>query len=135
MAFITWTEDLSVGVQLFDNDHKELVSIANRLHDSISVRSQQAVLSSLLNDLLKYTIYHFSHEEGYMISYGYPDYERHKTEHEALIKKVEDYIVQVESGQSSISLSLMGFLKDWLVNHIMRSDRQYMDFFQKQGVK
>ncbi len=135
MAFITWTDDLSVGVDVFDNDHKELVSIVNRLHDSISVRSQQAILSSLLNDLLKYTIYHFSREEGYMLSHGYPDYESHKIQHEALIKKVEDFADQVSSGKSSISISLMGFLKDWLINHIMKTDREYMEFFAKKGIK
>ena len=135
MAFITWTDELSVGVELFDNDHKELILIANRLHDSITVRAQEAVLSSLLNDLLKYTIFHFGHEEGYMIQYGYPEYEKHKDEHEGLVRKVEDYIEQVGSGKTSISLSLMGFLKEWLVNHIMKSDRDYMDFFAKKGVK
>jgi len=135
MPFIKWTDDLSVGVELFDNDHKELISIINRLHDSISVRAQQAVLSSLLNDLLKYTIFHFGHEEGYMIQYGYPGYEKHKVEHEGLVSKVEDYIGQIASGRSSFSLSLMGFLKEWLVNHIMKSDRDYKEFFSEKGVK
>ncbi len=134
MAFITWTDELSVGVELFDNDHKELISLANRLHDSITVRAQQGVMSSLLNDILKYTIFHFGHEEGYMLQYGYPGYEKHKMEHEALIKKVEDYIEQVSEGKTSISLSLMGFLKEWLVNHIMGSDKEYVDFFTKKGI-
>jgi hemerythrin-like metal-binding protein len=70
-----------------------------------------------------------------MLQYGYSDYEKHKTEHEALVNKVEDYVGQVAAGRSSISLSLMGFLKEWLVNHIMKSDRDYMEFFLKKGVK
>jgi hemerythrin-like metal-binding protein len=134
MAFITWTDELSVGVELFDNDHKELISLANRLHDSITVRAQQGIMSSLLNDLLKYTIFHFGHEEGFMLQYGYPGYKKHKMEHEGLVKKVEDYIEQVSEGKTSISLSLMGFLKEWLVNHIMGSDKEYVDFFAKKGI-
>ena len=134
MAFITWTDELSVGVELFDNDHKELISLANRLHDSITVRAQQGVMSSLLNDLLKYTIFHFGHEEGFMLQYGYPGYGKHKMEHEALVRKVEDYIEQVSQGKTSISLSLMGFLKEWLVNHIMGSDKDYVEFFAKKGI-
>ena len=132
MAFINWTENLSVGVTLFDNDHKELVSIANRLHDSITVGSQQGVLAPILNELLKYTIFHFGHEEGMMLQYAYPDYEKHKKEHDALVDKVQDYADQVSEGKTSISLSLIGFLKDWLVNHIMVSDMEYKDFFTKK---
>jgi hemerythrin len=45
MAFINWTDELSVGVELFDNDHKKLVSLANSLHESITVGAQQAALA------------------------------------------------------------------------------------------
>jgi len=134
MAFINWTKELSVGVQLFDNDHKELISLANRLHDSITVGSQQAVLLPVLNELLKYTIFHFGHEEGMMLMHNYPAYEQHKIEHDALVKKVQDYHDQVSAGKTSISLSLIGFLKDWLVNHIMVSDMEYRTFFAGKGI-
>jgi len=135
MAFINWTEELSVGVTLFDNDHKELIAIANRLHDSISVGSQHAVLAPILKELVNYTIFHFGHEEGMMLQYAYPAYTQHKKEHDALIEKVQDFNDQVNSGKTSISLSLIGFLKDWLVNHIMVSDKEYRSFFEKKGIK
>lgn len=135
MAFINWTDSLSVGVALFDNDHKKLVALANSLHDSISVGSQQSVLAPVLNELVKYTVFHFGREEGMMIQYAYPDYEKHKKEHDALVEKVQDYYEQVMAGKSSISLSLIGFLKEWLVNHIMKSDMEYRAFFEKKGVK
>lgn len=135
MAFIDWSENLSVGVGSFDEDHKKLVSIANRLHESITVGAQKAVMESVLNELLKYTVFHFGREEGMMLQYSYPDYEKHAAEHEMLVKKVQDYYDQVLAGKTSISLSLIGFLKDWLVNHIMGSDMAYRDFFLGKGVK
>ncbi len=134
MAFINWTDDLSVGITLFDNDHKQLISLTNRLHDSITVGSQQSVLAPILNELVKYTIFHFGHEEGLMLQYSYPDYEKHKIEHDALVKKVQDFHNQVISGKTSISLSLIGFLKEWLVNHIMKTDMEYKLFFNKKSI-
>ena len=134
MAFINWDDNLSVGVNLFDNDHKELIAIANRLHDSITVGAQQGVLAPILNELVKYTIYHFGHEEGMMLQYSYPDYDKHKSEHDSLIEKVQDFDDQVQSGKTSISLSLISFLKDWLVNHIMVTDMEYKAFFEKKGL-
>lgn len=134
MAFINWTDDLSVGVDLFDKDHKELIALANRLHDSITVGAQQNVLAPILKELVNYTIYHFGHEEGMMLQYAYPDYKKHKIEHDALIEKVQDYNDQVLSGKTSISLSLIGFLKDWLINHIMITDMKYKDFFKNKVI-
>lgn len=135
MAFINWTDELSVGVELFNNDHKELIALANRLHDNISIGSQQNVLLPILNELLKYTIFHFGREEGMMLQYAYPYYDRHKAEHDALIQQVEDYHDQVTGGKTSISLSLIGFLKEWLVNHIMKTDKDYREFFNSRGLK
>ncbi len=134
MAFIDWKDDLSVGVKLFDKDHKQLFALANRLHDNITVGSQQNVLAPILKDLVNYTIYHFGHEEGMMLQYSYPDYEKHKQEHDILVEKVQDYHDQVLSGKTSISLSLIGFLKDWLMNHILVTDMKYKDFFIKKGI-
>jgi len=134
MAFINWTDELSVGVELFNNDHKQLISLANRLHDSITVGSQQAVLVPILDELVNYTKFHFGREEKMMIKYAYPDYIKHKFEHDALIEKVHDYSDQVSSGKTSISLSLIGFLKEWLVNHIMVTDMKYKTFFDKKDI-
>lgn len=135
MAFINWSDNLSTGVTLFDNDHKKLVALANELHESITVGAQQTALEPILNELVKYTVFHFGHEEGMMIQYAYPAYAKHKKEHDALVEKVQDYYNQVREGKTTISLSLIGFLKDWLVNHIMGSDMEYREFFAKKGLK
>ena len=37
MDYIKWTDDLSVGVELFDNEHKELVRLVNDLNQLIFV--------------------------------------------------------------------------------------------------
>ncbi len=134
MAFINWSDSLSVGITLFDNDHKKLVSLANQLHESITVGAQQTVLAPILKELVNYTVFHFGHEEGMMLQYAYPEYQKHKKEHDALVAKVQDYYDQVMQGKTSISLSLIGFLKDWLVNHIMVSDKEYKEFFAKKGI-
>lgn len=135
MAFINWSDSLSVGVTLFDDDHKKLVALANKLHESITVGAQQTVLAPILKELVNYTVFHFGHEEGMMLQYAYPEYQNHKKEHDALVAKVQDYYDQVMQGKTSISLSLIGFLKDWLVNHIMGSDKQYNEFFAKKGIR
>ena len=35
MPLITWTDDLNIGVEPIDDDHRRLAGILNRLHDAV----------------------------------------------------------------------------------------------------
>jgi hemerythrin len=49
----------------------------------------------------------------------------HKLEHEKFVKKIEELLIEFRKGKISVSLKLSGFLKGWLVNHIMGIDQKY----------
>ena len=129
MAYIEWEDSFSVGVEIFDNEHKKLIEIINRLHLALLMKETDAVMGKTLKDLIDYTITHFAHEEDNMSNQTYPEFFKHKKEHDELIKKVQDYKTQIESGKTTISLSIMNFLKDWLMSHILGTDMKYKDFF------
>jgi len=129
MAYIEWEDSFSVGVEIFDNEHKKLIEIINRLHLALLMKETDAVMGKTLKDLIDYTITHFAHEEENMANQTYPEFFKHKKEHDELIKKVQDYKTQIESGKTTISLSIMNFLKDWLMGHILGTDMKYKDFF------
>lgn len=129
MAYIEWEDSFSVGVEIFDNEHKKLIEIINRLHLALLMKETDAVMGKTLKDLIDYTITHFAHEEDNMSNQTYPEFFKHKKEHDELIKKVQDFKTQIESGKTTISLSIMNFLKDWLMEHILGTDMKYKDFF------
>ncbi|HQA52449.1 MAG TPA: bacteriohemerythrin [Spirochaetota bacterium] len=129
MAYIEWEDSFSVGVEIFDNEHKKLIEIINRLHLALLMKETDAVMGKTLKDLIDYTITHFAHEEENMANQTYPEFFKHKKEHDELIKNVQDYKTQIESGKTTISLSIMNFLKDWLMGHILGTDMKYKDFF------
>lgn len=129
MAYIEWEDSFSVGVEIFDNEHKKLIEIINRLHLALLMKETDAVMGKTLKDLIDYTITHFAHEEDNMSKTTYPDFFKHKKEHDELIKKVQEYKAQIDSGKTTISLSIMNFLKDWLMSHILGTDMKYKIFF------
>ncbi len=134
MAFMTWADNLSVGVAEFDSQHKKLIDLINSLHDAMKTGKGKDVMGSVLDELVKYTQTHFTAEEKLMIKYNYSDLNTQKTEHANFVKKASDLRNDFSSGKVSISLEVMKFLQDWLSNHILKTDKNYGAFFNKNGV-
>ncbi len=135
MDFIEWGEHLSVGVKVFDDEHKQLVQLVNKLNQALQAGSAKKTMEEILQNLVNYTKIHFTHEEDYMVLYDYPEYAKHKQEHEALTNQVMDFLQRYNAGKASFSLELMNFLKDWLTKHILGSDKKYKDFFLAKNVE
>jgi hemerythrin len=133
--FVEWSDDLSVGIEEIDDQHKELVDLVNEMHEAIHQRRGRDVVRRVLAKLADYTRIHFAVEESLMRILGYPDYETHKEQHEQLIRHMTALQNKVDSGKTAIGFELMHFLKVWLTKHIMESDREYGEFFIQAGVK
>jgi len=134
MDIITWSESLSVGVKRFDDEHKQLINIVNRLNNALLIGGSPKTMEHVLDGLVDYTVVHFRHEEEYMTKFSYPEYTSHKKEHDDLTGQVSDFRDRYRSGKVTFSLELMNFLRDWLTNHIMGSDKKYKDFFTGKGL-
>lgn len=132
MDYITWDDSFLVGVEAFDNDHKYLVKLINNLHSGLMAGFGVSEMTYILGDLVRYTNVHFKREEDLMIQYSYPDYEQHRAAHAELVNKVMDFQAQLKSGKKIFSLELMSFLKDWLLNHILKTDKRYGAFFKER---
>jgi hemerythrin len=135
MDFISWDEKMSVGVKHFDNEHKQLVTLLNNLNQASKIGKSPKTIEEILTNLIKYTVIHFKHEEDYMALYEYADYEMHKKEHGDLTAQVTDFHVRLKSGKASFNFELLAFLHDWLINHILGSDKDYKNFFNSKGVE
>lgn len=135
MDFISWSDKFSVGVSRFDEEHKHLISLINKLNQAIQVGTAKKTMEEALNELANYTAVHFKHEEENMLKYNYPGYEKQKQEHDGLKRKVGDFNDRYKAGSAAFSLELISFLKDWLTGHILGSDMQYKEFFADKDVQ
>lgn len=136
MPLIEWSNELSVGIESIDEQHKKLVNMINALNDAMLTGSSNELLGKIFTGLATYTQKHFSYEENMFAEYGYSDSQEHKRQHDELIAQVvelkEKFMV---NPQGTISADLMQFLKRWLTNHIMRTDKEYTEFLLSKGVK
>jgi hemerythrin-like metal-binding protein len=135
MSLIEWNPNLSVNVSQIDAQHKNLIKIVNDLHAAMSAGKGSEKTKEILMNLVAYTKVHFSTEEDLMNKHSYPAFLTHKKEHDDLTKQVVDFQTQYSSGRANLSIELMNFLRNWLVNHIQGIDKKYSSFFNERGVK
>jgi hemerythrin len=134
--FVEWTENLSVGIQEIDEQHKVLINLINRLFDETIVHQATAgVTEQVLQELVEYTMVHFAVEESLFRIFEYPDIENHMHRHVELKTQVLDLQKKIKAGQTVVNADLLMFLKKWLTNHILQEDKLYAPFLIKQGVK
>lgn len=132
--FVAWRDDLSVGIESIDDDHKKLLTLINNLQTAVFYPTGEAFERQALQELVDYTKYHFEREERLMQENGYPDFEAHKRQHEAMIAKVSGFLEAYERDREGTVEELSVFLRDWLLKHIAGTDKQYSGHLRARGV-
>lgn len=134
MPLLNWDNSYSVGVPEMDDQHKQLISIANKLYEAMKAGKSKETLSQVFDELIEYTKFHFTAEEALMRKVNYPGLNDQSTQHSDLTKKVLEFQAKFKEGALFISIDVLNFLKDWLVNHIVKMDKLYGSFINKTGV-
>jgi len=134
MALMMWGDNFCVNVRQLDEQHKMLVGMLNDLHDAMKQGKGKDVTGNVLSGLVQYVATHFATEEKLMKEQAYPEYLNHKMEHDALTKQVLDLQKQFEEGKPVLTVELMKFLKDWLSNHILGTDKKYGPYLNSKGI-
>lgn len=135
MSLIRWNDNLSVNIKVIDQQHKKLVDSINELNDAMKLGKGKEVMGKIINNLISYTATHFRTEEKYFAQFGYPDLANHKKEHDAFVQKVSEFKDKFEKGRIMMTIEVMNFLSDWLKNHILVTDKLYVEFFNAKGLR
>ncbi|WP_243360922.1 bacteriohemerythrin [Fundidesulfovibrio terrae] len=130
-----WTSDLATGVKIIDEQHHKLVDIINHLYAAMKSGQGKSALEKILDELAGYTVHHFGIEEKYFDQFKFTETTQHKKAHEHLKAQVVDYIGKFKAGQAGMSMDIMNFLKDWLVDHICKTDKRYVKTFLDNGLE
>jgi len=135
MALFVWDEKYSVNIRAIDQQHKRLISIINELNNAMKQGKSRDVMNKIISELVNYTNTHFKFEEDYFAKYGYPHAALHKKQHAEFVAKISDFKEKFLNNNMGLSIEVMNFLKHWLVDHIMGTDKKYVRFFNDKGVK
>lgn len=124
-------DEYLTGIEFIDNEHRRLFEIAEQtyqLKNEEFISDKYDQIKALLEELKDYTRIHFAHEEEYMQSIGYKKLFTQKVQHQAFIDWLEeqnlDEIDTEFENQDAVVDNILKYLTDWLVHHILETDKQ-----------
>lgn len=129
---IKWDDNYKIGYKRIDDQHKELVNIINDLYHSTEFENpENQKLNEAFRDALKKTVdyisFHFSYEEKIMMAINYNKLLEHSSSHKTFTQTIFDYVQSYESGSLDAINKLLKYLKEWLINHVLVSDKEFVD--------
>jgi|ERR1017187_149913 hemerythrin len=131
MREIKWREEYSVGIPELDAQHRHMIELLAGL---VKFTDSGGVVDSFtaLAEVNRYADQHLQQEEMMLSVRGYPEYARHKAEHDNYRKKAA--ALQARTRSRYFGTEITSFLVEWWRSHIVTSDQQYARFFRSQLV-
>lgn len=126
MNTIVWNKRYEIGVDFIDKEHKQLFSTINKL---LVLSQEEGKGEWACREGVKYfknhTREHFQHEEAYMRSIDYSEFEIHKHLHDDFqlktLPSLEEELEEMEYSEESIR-HFLGVSIGWLIAHTQTED-------------
>jgi len=132
---IIWDSYYSIGYDLIDEQHKKLIDLINELYASFIKGNAKEKAPLILEEMIKYTDYHFKTEEKFFEKYNYIETDEHKIIHKSFVDKAVELKTGVDSGKVTVSYDIMNFLRKWLLEHILGEDKKFAAFFKEKNIE
>ncbi len=134
MPIVVWSPKYRLGIKVVDDQHRSIVDLINRLHDSLKAGDAKRDMDEILRRMRDYALLHFAMEEKYMEELGYRGLEEHRAEHDIFRRKIPEFERSFHRGDLTVALEIMRLLMDWLLRHIQAVDRKYAPLFKERGL-
>jgi hemerythrin-like metal-binding protein len=125
MILFTWDDKYSVKNEDFDNHHKVLIDIFNRMYGHHLCKGDSSYLDPIIEELVSYSLYHFLLEEQHMRDIGYKEVDSHINDHRGFTLGAIQLRKDVKNDDREATKDLIEFLGKWLLNHIVIEDKKY----------
>ena len=130
-----WRDEFAVGVAQIDSQHRRLIEMIASFYDGLARKQGRQALGTLLTGLLDYTRFHFATERELMERAGYAATAAHEAQHAVFVAKVADMAERFAEGRLLLSIEATSFIREWLANHILVTDKQLGAWLKAHGVE
>jgi len=122
LRWISWDENLNVGIASIDEHHRYLFDLTNDLINVVANRLGARELGRVLKGLGEYAVIHFSAEEKMMEHLSYEGLALQQVMHRHFLERLHEFKREIHENPLVAQHEILIFLKKWLVGHIRDED-------------
>jgi hemerythrin len=130
MHLIEWDYTYELGIETIDGHHRQLIELLNQTYDLLLHSADKAEIQTILQELLRYTEYHFAAEEQLMNEAGYKGLVPHIAKHDGFKDRLAVLLEDYRSGSPDVNTDMVLFLSVWLRKHILHDDRKFASYLK-----
>lgn len=129
-----WKEEYTVNISVIDEQHKKFLDIINELKDIVNNNACKQEASKIFFQIAYLIDHYFIKEEIYFKDCKYPNFDQHKISHNQFIDKIIQFQKDLEKKKENICLDLYNYLEEWFDEHILKYDKEAVEYLKKSGV-
>lgn len=142
---LTWRDEWTLGIDTLDDDHREIVTVLQKMACRFGNRSEcpegwsenreagndcDEDLYAALDRFGGFVRRHFQREEEFIRTIDYPGLPDHRSEHALLMAEFTETVRELrERGVVQLGLQDLVALKQWVAAHILGADRRFADYY------
>jgi hemerythrin len=136
MTLVKWTENYSIGVYVFDVEHRQFLALINDLYDAMLSGISEKDILTILSGLTTFAEGHFAHEEEFFAVLHYAGGEAHRLDHQRFLVEIQMFKEWCGNRDvRSIAIDLSAFLTKWFTEHTLGLDREFCMQLRKLGIR
>ena len=135
MEFAKWTAACSVNQVDMDAEHRVFLDTLNTLYNDLPNPSKTATFERTIQDLEDYAKKHFAHEEAMLVALDYPHIDQQQAQHLFFRNELVKLKASVATATAYELQSVLQFMRDWFLNHILTLDKKYAKWFEELNIE
>jgi hemerythrin len=130
-----WSEKYNFNVRFIDDQHKYFFRTMNKLRDCVAGDNCASAATEIFFELAHYVEHFLIQEEIYFKDYEFPNYPQHKELHNDFIERFVRFQKDFESKSENVCSDMLEFLEEWFDNHILKYDKEAVEYLTERGVE
>ncbi len=129
MKRLTWSKNLSVGIDEIDRQHNDLIDVVNDLYEGLREGGGKNTVARTLGRLEGYYTEHFQTEEKLMSDASYEGLDDHRMEHDEFRKRIDRFRAELDDPKVDdmlVAYRLVDYMSEWLQHHFLYVDMKYV---------
>lgn len=134
MEKIEWTNELKLGIDVLDGQHKKFIKMCAEIEDCAKSPKKCEKAVATMEKLKKLAIEHFITESGLYNKTMYPDKAGHDRLHAHFLEELLGLEKRSQRGEAGekFAVEIREKLTDWFVLHIEKNDIQMASYILKK---